>query len=259
MNLICKIGFFITLVTLSYSGHLHSLTDPECHKKFEHLQKNTPNLNEFVFHSRCGTKHMMEIQKASERKYGSNTKFLDRALLCAKEHGIDGGRAVDLGSGTGVWTKHLLRLAKWDVHAIDLYSPSLDDLAKSVTDSEKKHLTLHNADFRSITFPEKVDLVLANNSLCFVPRSDLKPVLENIYNNLNPGGILAATFWGDRDVRGEDPELSTFTPDEVKMLFKDSYTIISCCGSEEGETPNLDGDIVTWNVIYVIVQKPSAT
>jgi tellurite methyltransferase len=248
--------FLFAISTFLSFEKIVALTSQECQNRFEALQTTTPNLNEYVFHSRCGTKHMMEIQKASEVKYGSNTTFLERVLLTAKERGIYSGQAVDLGSGTGVWTKHLLTLGTWDVHAIDLYKPSLDDLKATVSSDAKGRLTLHNADFRTVTFPEMVDLVVANNSLCFVPRSDLKAVLDNIYDNLTPGGIFAATFWGDHDVRGDDPELSTFTPEEVKKLFDDKYTIISCCNSEEGMSPNLDGDVVTWNVIYAIVQKP---
>ena len=157
-----------------------------------------------------------------------------------------------------MWTKHLLEIGNWKVHAVDLFQPSLDDLAQSVPLEEKERLVLDNSDFRAMTFPQQVDLILANNSLSFVPREDLKPVLDNIYENLRPGGILAATFWGQSDVRGEDPQLSTFSQEEVKALFTDKYSILSCCKVDKGKDPNLDGDIVTWSVIYAIVQKPYA-
>jgi SAM-dependent methyltransferase len=247
---------YTLLITLFISTHTMIFADVDCEKHIAYLQENTPNLNEYVFHSRCKTGQMLEIQKASELKYGSNTKFLENVLKTASQMGIYEGTAVDLGSGTGVWTKHLLNTSSWHVHAVDLFQPSLAALKQSVTSDASANLTLHNSDFRSFTFPKKADLILANNSLCFVPREDLPAVLENIYENLNPGGIVAATFWGDKDIRGEDPTLSTFTVEEVRSFFKEKYNILSCCNSEEGIDRNLDNDLVSWQVIYAIVQKP---
>src|SRR5437867_550027 len=108
---------FVFSFTILISALNWSIMKTECQKLYEHLKINVPNLNEYVFHSKCGTQKMMEIQKESERKYGSNTQFLDKALEIAYQNGIVDGVAVDLGSGTGLWTKHLLNSGMWDVHA----------------------------------------------------------------------------------------------------------------------------------------------
>lgn len=134
--------------------------EKECQKRYEELLKNTPNLNELVFHTDCGTLNMMEIQKASEVKYGSNIDFLNQVLETAAKQGVTSGVAADLGSGTGVWTKELLRLGSWKVHAVDVFPQSLDELAKSIPDDLKEKLVLQNQDFRAMAFSEKTKQIV---------------------------------------------------------------------------------------------------
>ena len=257
MHSIVKICLFALLVpVLELSASTSAPSSQECQKRYEELLKNVPNLNELVFHTDCGTLNMMEIQKVSEVKYGSNIDFLTQVLETANKHDVSGGEAVDLGSGTGVWTKHLLSLGSWKVTAVDSFQQSLDDLSASTSENTREALTLLNQDFRNMTFRQKADLVVANNSLCFVPREDLEGVLSTIYENLKPGGIFAATFWGAGDIRAKDPHLSTFTPEEIHKMLETKYTILRCCDSQEGMAPNLDGSVVPWKVVYAIVQKP---
>ncbi len=246
----------LCMQVLSMSCIYAAQNTPECQKKYETLLQNPPNLNELVFHTDCGLMNMMEIQKVSEIKYGSNTDFLDKVLRVANTHGISQGVAVDLGSGTGVWTKHLLSLKTWIVHAVDVFPESLKALAASTSEADKQRLVLQNEDFRDMHLPQNVDLIIANNSLCFVPRKDLDSVLDTVYHHLKPGGIFAATFWGKGDIRAKDHNLSTFSPEEVKKLLDGKYTIIQCCTSLDGEAENLDGKVVPWSVVYAIVQKP---
>lgn len=134
------------------------------------------------------------------------------------------------------------------------FKPSLDELERSIPSDQGSRLVLVNDDFRKMALPEKIDLIIANNSLCFVPKRDPMALMDTLSQNQRSGAIFAATFGGERDVRREDPPLSTLSSEEVQQLFERNYEILFY-NSEEGDGNNLNDKLVHWHVISVIARK----
>lgn len=207
-----------------------------------------------VFHSKNNILQKWNLQNEYEKKYGCDENFLNIILNKAAGQEITGGTAMDLGSGTGGWSRHLLQLNTWQLYAVDYFKSSLDHLEQSLSLAEKKRIRLVHKDFRKIDWPSDIDLILANDSLGFIPCDDLMKVLDSIRTSLRTGGIFAASFWGENDVRNYDEKLCTLSKTKIHTIFKDHYDELYF-DSKEGDSKNLDNQIAHWHTIHIIVKK----
>jgi SAM-dependent methyltransferase len=115
--------------------------------------------------------------------------WLGRALLPElRKHGLrEGGRALDVGCGTGRAFRPLLRRG-WRIHGCDL-SPAMLELAAEEGGTE---VLLEVADMRDLPHLGDFDLVLSlNDSVNYLlGDDDLVGALAGMRENLAEGGLL---------------------------------------------------------------------
>lgn len=115
--------------------------------------------------------------------------WLGQTLLPAlREHGLrEGGKALDVGCGTGRAFRPLLRRG-WEVHGCDL-SPAMLDLAAQEGGDD---VTLRIADMRELPDLGAFDLVLSlNDSVNYLlGDDDLVLALARMRANLAEGGLV---------------------------------------------------------------------
>lgn len=115
--------------------------------------------------------------------------WLGRALLPElRKHGLkEGGKALDVGCGTGRAFRPLLRRG-WQVHGCDLSPAMLDQAAQEGGAS----VTLEVADMRELRRIGDFDLVLSlNDSVNYLlGDGDLVPALGGMKANLAEDGLL---------------------------------------------------------------------
>lgn len=127
-----------------------------------------------------------------------------------RKHGLkEGGRALDVGCGTGRAFPPLLERG-WQVHGCDL-SPAMLEVAAQ----KGAPVRLDVADMRGLPKLGDFDLVLSLNDCLnyLLGDEDLIQALRGMKDNLAEGGILifdvnsrstfASAYWGEREVEHE--------------------------------------------------------
>lgn len=100
------------------------------------------------------------------------------------------GRVIELGCGTGVFTRHLLALPIRELILNDIAPPMIDCLKEQIALPPGTRFLLGNAE--SLEFPE-ADLVAANAVFQWFQRP--RQTLRHLNERLRPGGMLVfSTF-----------------------------------------------------------------
>jgi SAM-dependent methyltransferase len=159
------------------------------------------------------------------------------------------GDALDIGAGAGRDTVHLLEHG-WHVTAVDA-TPAAVEILRGFGPEDRLHVVLAAAqDFE----PGSYDLVNAQFSLPFVPRSRFDATVKRLQDSVRPGGVMAATFFGPHDEWNEPGnEMSFTTRDEVGRLF-DGWEVVDLTEIEEDGTTATGGS-KHWDVIHLIARK----
>lgn len=133
------------------------------------------------------------------------------------QENMSGCTVLDYGCGNGIHMEFLEK--RW--HKSKFYGLDISELA---IDQAKKRLPMWAENFRQCdSVPNlktlfgdlKFDLVIANQVLYYLDDPDLKNVLEQIYDALNPGGVIFVSWMGV-----ENFYYNLSTPIEGKKLRK---------------------------------------
>lgn len=92
---------------------------------------------------------------------------------------------LDIGCGAGVKSKYLI-MKGLKVVGIDLSEKMIEIARKEVPDAEFLVADISE----SLKFDKKFDSIFAQAVLIHTPKKDIKKVLANIVNSLNPRGYL---------------------------------------------------------------------
>jgi tellurite methyltransferase len=160
-------------------------------------------------------------------------------------------RALDLGAGTLIESKHLLDAGFNSVTAIDS-SALCKEFAEMLP---KENFELIISSFQDFTFmPQTYDLINAQYALPFHGKKDFDSFIEKIIASLKPGGILVGQFFGIRDGWNTDDSVLAFqTKEEVLELLK-NLEMVECI-EEEKEGKTASGNEKYWHVFHVIARK----
>lgn len=167
------------------------------------------------------------------------------------------GRALDIGCGQG---RHTFLFAQngFEAYGIDfLERPILEARQKALADNIKNaHFEV--ADVLHVEFPENYfDIILDWSVLDHIYPKDWKKYLHNINSVLKPGGFLILTEFSARDTRITNPDINSkdeanydhfFREDEIKELFKDTFSIVEVVHNELNTTSH-------FAMINVLLQK----
>ena len=162
--------------------------------------------------------------------------------------------AIDCGCGAGS-TIAYLRDQGLTVHGFDLEAESIERCQRRFSNDPSVHLT--QASFSDFNYPA-ANLIVADASLFFCPRSDFPNVWDKISNALQPGGVFFGGFLGPNDTMATDlydrdafwPDVCTFTEPELRPFFKD-FEIAEWVEHEiDGKTAQ--GEDHHWHIFAVI-------
>ena len=126
--------------------------------------------------------------------------------------------AVDLGAGDGTETRWLLENG-WRVHAIDgtpgLRARILDGLASD----PGERLAAVDAEFSQVATLPPASLIYAGLALPFGTPAEVEHILGLVASALQPEGVFAAHFLGERDSWASRDGVTVHTADELAQVL----------------------------------------
>jgi len=122
---------------------------------------------------------------ARQRDSDYGVAQVERALAM----GAQGGRALDVGCGSGGRLIRRLTERKLDVTGLDISAEMIKLAKQNHPDCQFIH-----GDIRSWETDIKFDFILAWDSLFHLPLDEHKPVLSKLCQWLSPDGIMIHTF-----------------------------------------------------------------
>lgn len=178
---------------------------------------------------------------------------LQIAIRNFKIEGKSSGLAVDLGTGTGRDALFLLKNG-WHALAIDNEQQALDIVLNRAAQDNLYNLETHLSSFADMILPDDIDLVNASLSLPFCPTKAFPTCWKNIIDHLAINGRFAGHFFGEKDEWASKGSLSTFSYEEVLLLFKNDFEI-EYFRIEEGSDKTAEGSIKYWHIFHVVAKK----
>jgi tellurite methyltransferase len=162
-----------------------------------------------------------------------------------------GGRALDLGAGSGRDTRYLLAHG-FEVTAVDASVYAVDRLSALRDD----RLRIVHSTFEAFPFePQTYDLISAQFALPFVPEPAFSAVFARIMEALHPGGVFAGQFFGVNDQWNTTDSRMTFvTRARAEKLLRGLDVVELREEDTDGHTA--DGSPKHWHVYHVLAREP---
>lgn len=161
---------------------------------------------------------------APHNKGGRKSKYVaavfDAALLPHLESCAILDRVLDFGCGTGIFTRQAAAHSR-EVVGIDVSAGMLEEAAR-VCDGLSNVRLLHT-DGSRIPLPDDcVDMVIARETLCYVPDPQISTLLREILRVTRPGGVFLWLEQVSNDPRWQRhpraPHLIKRSPDSILSL-----------------------------------------
>ncbi|MGB9695840.1 MAG: class I SAM-dependent methyltransferase [Ignavibacteria bacterium] len=180
-----------------------------------------------------------------ETEEGQMVDILEKQVISSFVEKIPGGRVLEVGCGTGHWTKYLVDSLKFsEIIAIDTSEAMLEIARRKITDkvrfdlADAEKLSFNNNDF---------DVVVAITVMEFV--SNIPSAFGEIYRVLRPGGHFVGGFLNQNSMLGKHKDESEifrtahfFTETELdSYLSKFGQPILKQCVHYSDDYKILDG------------------
>ncbi|MFH1808539.1 MAG: methyltransferase domain-containing protein [Pseudomonadota bacterium] len=137
--------------------------------------------------------HVFDPAHASRLHSVERQKIMPVSRLLDNLAPLDGQTWIDLGAGTGYYTRPLARVVA-TVHAVDAQAGMLEQLKGQLVAGERPHIVLHQVRAEDHDAPAaSADGVLIGN--CFHELDDRAAVLQRCHTWLRPGGRLVVVDW----------------------------------------------------------------
>lgn len=180
-----------------------------------------------------------------QTKEGQRVDILEKQVIGDFLDKIPGGKVLEVGCGTGHWTKYLVDSQKFnEIIAIDISEAMLEIARKKITNKVRFDL----ADIEKLPFNNcDFDVIVAITVMEFV--SDIALAFEEIYRVLKPGGYFVGGFLNQNSTLGKRKNESEifrtahfFTETELKSyLGKFGQPILKQCVHYSDGYEILDG------------------
>lgn len=168
--------------------------------------------------------------------------------------GLHGGIALDLGCGAGAEAEYLAENG-FMVDAID----KSETMAKSARE-RCAGLTVDviQGDFTDFGLrPAYYSLAVAINSLPFVAKEKIRPLLESVQASIKPGGAVLFSFFGPEHAWAKErPDMNFWTADEAKAFWQ-GWEIVSLV-ERKGMMPLSSGAEIMQHRLWLVARKPIA-
>lgn len=179
-------------------------------------------------------------------------RTLVQALDAFAAEGLpSGGRAVDLGCGSGRDTIEILRRG-WPVFAVDAAPEAIEKLLARPDLPDGCEIETLVSRYEDMTLPP-CDLVNAGFSLPLCPADAFPAVWEKIVAALVPGGRFSGQLYGDRDDWGDRPGMTCHTREQVDRLLEPFD--IELLEEEEDDSVTPRGVQKHWHIFHIVARK----
>src|SRR5687768_13659392 len=119
---------------------------------------------------------------------GHATNAAPELLRLLEREGVPHGRIVDLGCGSGIWARELVK-AGYAVLGVDVSGDMIEIARKTAPAATFIETSLHQLDL-----PPSVAVTALGESLSYIgeedPRDTLPSLFQRVYRALLPGGLL---------------------------------------------------------------------
>jgi tellurite methyltransferase len=159
--------------------------------------------------------------------------------------------AIDLGSGTGRDTLHLLENG-WTVAAVEREAKGVELLKNSLSSDAAECLSIIQSSFEDLSELPKSDLVYASFSLPFCKPEYFPKFWKVLMSSTKSNSILAANFFGPDDDWVKNGELCAHSEQEIIQLLE-NFKILDW-HEQNGHGKTATGPDKNWHVFTVIAQ-----
>lgn len=177
---------------------------------------------------------------------------LVRALDAFAAEGLEaGGKAVDLGCGSGRDTIEILRRG-WPVFAVDAEPAAIEKLLSRSDLPDNSRIETLVSRYEDMTLPS-CELVNAGFSLPLCPPDSFPDVWKKIVDALTTGGRFSGQLYGDRDSWVDRPGMTCHSRDQVLELLQPFD--IEMLEEEEDDSVTPRGVEKHWHIYHVVARK----
>jgi 2-polyprenyl-3-methyl-5-hydroxy-6-metoxy-1,4-benzoquinol methylase len=142
------------------------------------------------------------------------------ALAC---YGINGGKALDLGTGPGTQAIALAERG-FTVTATDVSGPAVGK-ARITAEEKGLEVDFRQDDILESTLGMSFDLVFDRGVFHVFPPGRRNDCVDRAYELLNPGGYLFLKCFSHLETREEGPH--RFSPDELRSYFGALFEVLA--------------------------------
>jgi precorrin-6B methylase 2 len=136
-------------------------------------------------------------------------------------------RVLEIGAGNGYTSQEILNTyPRAKVTAIDGDAAALDGLSARVG-SKKSRLTTVVGDVRSINFPTKQDLIIAERLFAHLNDAEVGAVLTKAAASLNTNGVLVADFYTTAHGSAKSRGANYRSIEDIRNLVARDFVIVS--------------------------------
>ncbi|MFT5485771.1 MAG: tellurite methyltransferase [Paracoccaceae bacterium] len=177
---------------------------------------------------------------------------LVRALDAFAAEGLpSGGRAVDLGCGSGRDTIEILRRG-WPVLAVDAAPEAIEKLLARPDLPNGCAIETLVSRYEDMALPT-CNLVNAAFSLPLCPAEEFPAVWQKIVTALASGGRFSGQFYGDRDSWVDRPGVTCLSRDQVVDLLEPFD--VELLEEEEDDSVTPRGVQKHWHIFHIVARK----
>lgn len=160
-------------------------------------------------------------------------------------------RVLDLGCGSLRNSKFLFN-SGFVVDAVDK-DPDVKNYTEFFKNRPKGLFNLKITDYLKLDLEvKKYDIVVAQNSLSFNTKTEVRKMINKIYRALKTGGFFAGNLYGLKDFRVEKGNMSFYTEDGV--ISSMSKFKIEKMNEAEGNTEE-NGRSTHWHTFEFVAKK----
>lgn len=169
----------------------------------------------------------------NEEKHAYFQEMMEKMIAIFSEHrdeDLKPCRVLELGAGTGIFTKRLAHLPKVEVSAIELDCSYFKKLSQNLeTYVRKGSVVLYNQDSCTFDPPGKFDYIFSSFADHHIKRSEREMYFHNIKRNLKHDGLLIV---GDEFL----PPYNSSDKEAWKAALKKYHHHIIEIAEKEGQT-----------------------
>lgn len=183
-------------------------------------------------------------QQGYEAENVESFVFRPYGRILKAELGLDGSRherLLDFGCGSGASLQFFKRKG-FDVYGVDIAVPDIERCQRRMPDCADHFAVIDpKPSAGTVFFGGNFDIIMGIQAFYYFPTDDFQALMQSIYNQLRPGGIIWATMIGTkcwyyensvdagnglREVRFQRPRVSVdryfiqFTSSEEDLLAK---------------------------------------